>query len=204
MAAPSPQPPNRRARARDQGGDDREPPAVGIFGRLEAEERARGLDRRRRLQAWLPLDSLTAEPGIKTSGTRRGKGGRPVIASVHIADVGAKAAFTIVRKVPAPGSIQGLRNANVAIAAPFSERCCGFRSSDGPRSSCSGTTTPRSIASCPTIRPRPGSGRLARASFASARTELARPSERSSGRAQRRARRAGRPRSHSVGRGRAS
>jgi hypothetical protein len=43
-----------------------------------------------------------------------------MIASVHIADVGPKAAFTIIRKVPAPGSIDGLRNANVAIAAPFS------------------------------------------------------------------------------------
>jgi hypothetical protein len=42
-----------------------------------------------------------------------------MIASVHIADVGAGSALAIVRKAPAPGSIAGLRNAGVGLAAPL-------------------------------------------------------------------------------------
>jgi hypothetical protein len=42
-----------------------------------------------------------------------------MIASVHIADVGARSALAIARKAPAPGSIAGLRNANVGLAAPL-------------------------------------------------------------------------------------
>jgi hypothetical protein len=42
-----------------------------------------------------------------------------MIASVHIADVGARSALGIVRKAPAPGSINGLRNAGVGLAAPL-------------------------------------------------------------------------------------
>src|SRR5438309_11714444 len=40
-------------------------------------------------------------------------------ASVHVADVGVRSALTLTRKSPAPGSIAGLRNAEVAIAAPL-------------------------------------------------------------------------------------
>ena len=42
-----------------------------------------------------------------------------MIASVHIADVGFRSALSITRKAPAPGSIPGLRNANVGLAAPL-------------------------------------------------------------------------------------
>ncbi len=40
-------------------------------------------------------------------------------ASVHLADVGARSALTLSRKPPAPGSIAGLRNAEVGLAAPL-------------------------------------------------------------------------------------
>ncbi len=43
-----------------------------------------------------------------------------MIASVHIADVGARSALAITRKAPAPGSIAGLRSAGVGLAAPLS------------------------------------------------------------------------------------
>jgi len=42
-----------------------------------------------------------------------------VIASVHIADVGARAALGITRKAPKAGSIDGLRHADVGLAAPL-------------------------------------------------------------------------------------
>lgn len=42
-----------------------------------------------------------------------------MIASVHLADVGVRSAFEVVRKVPPPASIQGLRKADVALAAPL-------------------------------------------------------------------------------------
>jgi hypothetical protein len=38
---------------------------------------------------------------------------------VHLADVGAATALTLSRKPPAPGSIAGLRNAEVGLAAPL-------------------------------------------------------------------------------------
>jgi hypothetical protein len=41
-------------------------------------------------------------------------------ASVHVADVGVGSALTLTRKPPPPGSIAGLRNAEVGIAAPLS------------------------------------------------------------------------------------
>lgn len=41
-------------------------------------------------------------------------------ASVHVADVGVRSALALTRKPPAPGSIAGLRNAEVGIAAPLS------------------------------------------------------------------------------------
>jgi hypothetical protein len=44
-----------------------------------------------------------------------------VIASVHIADVGARSALEILRRAPRADSIRGLRQANVAIAAPLSQ-----------------------------------------------------------------------------------
>ncbi|MEY2453716.1 MAG: hypothetical protein QOD92_3290 [Acidimicrobiaceae bacterium] len=42
-----------------------------------------------------------------------------MIASVHLADVGVRAALGMLRKAPKPGSIEGLRQANVGITAPF-------------------------------------------------------------------------------------
>ena len=42
-----------------------------------------------------------------------------MIASVHVADVGVRRALGLLRKVPRPGSISGLRQANVALAAPL-------------------------------------------------------------------------------------
>src|SRR4051794_34689458 len=44
-----------------------------------------------------------------------------MIASVHIADVGARSALAITRKAPPPGSIAGLRSAGVGLAAPLSK-----------------------------------------------------------------------------------
>jgi len=41
-------------------------------------------------------------------------------ASVHVADVGLRSALALTRKPPAAGSIPGLRNAEVGIAAPLS------------------------------------------------------------------------------------
>jgi hypothetical protein len=41
-------------------------------------------------------------------------------ASVHVADVGVGSALTLTRKPPAPGSMPGLRNAEVGLAAPLS------------------------------------------------------------------------------------
>ena len=43
-----------------------------------------------------------------------------MIASVHVADIGAGAALGVLRKAPRPGSVPGLRHANVALAAPLS------------------------------------------------------------------------------------
>lgn len=43
-----------------------------------------------------------------------------VIASVHLADLGIRKALGVVRKAPKPGSIDGLRHANVATTAPLS------------------------------------------------------------------------------------
>jgi hypothetical protein len=42
-----------------------------------------------------------------------------MIASVHLADVGARSALTMSRKAPDPGLIPGLRRAETAIAAPL-------------------------------------------------------------------------------------
>jgi hypothetical protein len=42
-----------------------------------------------------------------------------IIASVHIADVGARSALSILRKPPDPGAINGLRHADVGLAAPL-------------------------------------------------------------------------------------
>jgi hypothetical protein len=43
-----------------------------------------------------------------------------MIASVHLADVGALRALALSRKPPAPASIPGLRSANVGLCAPLS------------------------------------------------------------------------------------
>ncbi len=42
-----------------------------------------------------------------------------MIASVHVADVGVPTALALNRKSPSPGSIRGLRHANIALAAPL-------------------------------------------------------------------------------------
>jgi len=42
-----------------------------------------------------------------------------MIASVHLADVGARTALAMSRKPPPPGSISGLRRAETALAAPL-------------------------------------------------------------------------------------
>jgi hypothetical protein len=42
-----------------------------------------------------------------------------MIASVHIADVGVRAALAALRKPPVPGSTVGLRHADVALTAPL-------------------------------------------------------------------------------------
>src|ERR1700737_4146931 len=43
-----------------------------------------------------------------------------MIASVHLADVGARSALAVLRKPPSPTGTRGLRQANVALAAPLS------------------------------------------------------------------------------------
>jgi hypothetical protein len=43
-----------------------------------------------------------------------------MLASVHVADVGARRALGFVRRAPKPSEIGGLRHANVALAAPLS------------------------------------------------------------------------------------
>lgn len=42
-----------------------------------------------------------------------------MIASVHVADVGAPSALALMAKAPKPASVPGLRNAHVALAAPL-------------------------------------------------------------------------------------
>lgn len=44
-----------------------------------------------------------------------------MIASVHIADFGAGSALGVLRRQPAAGSVPGLRQANLALAAPLSK-----------------------------------------------------------------------------------
>jgi hypothetical protein len=43
-----------------------------------------------------------------------------MLASAHVADVGARTALAFVRRAPKPGEVDGLRHANVALAAPLS------------------------------------------------------------------------------------
>jgi hypothetical protein len=45
-----------------------------------------------------------------------------MIASVHIADMGARSALAVTRKVPRARSIAGLRSAAVGLAGPLSEK----------------------------------------------------------------------------------
>jgi hypothetical protein len=54
---------------------------------------------------------------LRSSAARRGG---HVLASVHVANLGVGAALSVVRTVPKPGSIAGLRQAEVAITAPLS------------------------------------------------------------------------------------
>jgi len=44
----------------------------------------------------------------------------PMIASVHLADVGPRSALGVVRRAPRPATTPGLRYANVALTAPLS------------------------------------------------------------------------------------
>src|SRR5947208_4552487 len=48
--------------------------------------------------------------------------GPSVIGSVHIANVGLGSALRVLRRAPRPGSVPGLRQANVALAAPLSAK----------------------------------------------------------------------------------
>jgi hypothetical protein len=48
-----------------------------------------------------------------------------MIASVHIANVDARSAWSVVRRAPKPGEVSGLRHANVAITAPLSAALLG-------------------------------------------------------------------------------
>src|SRR6185436_2570092 len=50
--------------------------------------------------------------------TGRARGG-PVIASVHLADVGVRSALAMIRKTPPAASIDGLRQADIGLAAPL-------------------------------------------------------------------------------------
>ena len=42
-----------------------------------------------------------------------------MIATVHIADIGKRAALGVLRRRPTPGAVSGLRYAETAIAAPL-------------------------------------------------------------------------------------
>jgi hypothetical protein len=48
-----------------------------------------------------------------------------MIASVHVADVGARSALALVRKAPKPAEVSGLRHADVALTAPLSASLLG-------------------------------------------------------------------------------
>jgi hypothetical protein len=48
-----------------------------------------------------------------------------MIASVHIANVGARSAVSLVRRVPKPGEIDGLRHADIGLTAPLSPKLLG-------------------------------------------------------------------------------
>jgi hypothetical protein len=48
-----------------------------------------------------------------------------MIASVHIADVGARSALPIVRRAPKPEEVAGLRHADVGLTAPLSAALLG-------------------------------------------------------------------------------
>ena len=79
-----------------------------------------------------------------------------MIASVHLADVGVKSALAIARRPPAPGSIAGLRHANVGIAAPLGGSVVPLGAVRSRRaSSRSGMTTMRSTGSSASIRLQP-------------------------------------------------
>jgi hypothetical protein len=43
----------------------------------------------------------------------------PMIASVHVADVGLRSALAVLRRAPRPAATRGLRHANVALTAPL-------------------------------------------------------------------------------------
>lgn len=48
-----------------------------------------------------------------------------MIASVHIANVGARSALSLVRKAPKPAEMPGLRHADIALTAPLSASLLG-------------------------------------------------------------------------------
>ena len=48
-----------------------------------------------------------------------------MIASVHIANIGARSALSVVRKPPKLSEVAGLRKANVALTAPLSPKLLG-------------------------------------------------------------------------------
>jgi hypothetical protein len=74
-----------------------------------------------------------------------------MIASVHVADLGVRSTLAVIRKAPKAGSIEGLRQANVAFAAPLGPALCLGPICVVPRSSRSGTTTTPSTGSSTSI-----------------------------------------------------
>ena len=48
-----------------------------------------------------------------------------MIASVHIANVGARSGLSLVRKAPKPAEVSGLRHADIALTAPLSASLLG-------------------------------------------------------------------------------
>src|SRR4051812_13461912 len=72
----------------------------------------------------LPRFVRSKRPSVPSRRGRDGRRGR-MIASVHIANVGARSTWSVVRRAPKPTEVRGLRKANVAITAPLSAALLG-------------------------------------------------------------------------------
>ena len=77
-------------------------------------------------------DSLRGTRWINTGAAVPDEREARMIASVHIADMGARSALAVTRKAPRPGSIAGLRSAAVGLAAPLGGKVVPRSSSAGP------------------------------------------------------------------------